>query len=85
MTMATMAAMVWFIPGWLRTAEPRKGVLESVSDAFPETGVEFNAKLNDWYNEESGEAARQSERRGARQDGVIYGKVIRGDDNGRLL
>ena len=41
MTMAAFAATVWFFPGWLRTAEPRKGVLESVSDAFPEAGVEF--------------------------------------------
>ena len=39
--MAAIAATVWFFPGWLRTAEPRKGVLESVSDAFPEACVEF--------------------------------------------
>ena len=41
MTMAMMAATVWFIPGWLRTAEPREGILECVSNAFPEAGVEF--------------------------------------------
>ena len=39
--MAMMAATVWFIPGWLRTAEPREGILECVSNAFPEASVEF--------------------------------------------
>ena len=41
MTMAIMAATVWFVPGWLRTAEPREGILECVSNAFPEASVEF--------------------------------------------
>ncbi|MBR4258758.1 MAG: DUF726 domain-containing protein [Kiritimatiellae bacterium] len=41
MTMAIMAATVWFIPGWLRTAEPHEGILECVSNAFPEASVEF--------------------------------------------
>ena len=41
MTMAIMAATVWFIPGWLRTAEPCEGVLECVSNAFTEAKVEF--------------------------------------------
>ena len=41
MTMAVMAATVWFIPGWLRTAEPREGIMECVSNAFPEASVEF--------------------------------------------
>ena len=27
MTMAIMAATVWFIPGWLRTADPRPETL----------------------------------------------------------
>ena len=43
MTMAIMAATVWFIPGWLRTAEPHEGIMECVSNAFPEASVEFKA------------------------------------------
>ena len=43
MTMAIVAATVWFIPGWLRTAEPHEGILECVSNAFPEASVEFKA------------------------------------------
>ena len=39
--MAIMAATVWFIPGGLRTAEPHEGILECVSNAFPEASVEF--------------------------------------------
>ena len=39
--MAVLAATVWFIPGWLRTAEPHEGIMECVSNAFPEAGVEF--------------------------------------------
>ena len=39
--MAIMAATVWFIPGWLRTAEPHEGIMECVSNAFPEASVEF--------------------------------------------
>ena len=41
--MAIMAATVWFIPGWLRTAEPHEGILECVSNAFPEASVEFKS------------------------------------------
>ena len=41
--MAIMAATVWFVPGWLRTAEPHEGILECVSNAFPEASVEFKA------------------------------------------
>ncbi|MBQ2624286.1 MAG: DUF726 domain-containing protein [Kiritimatiellae bacterium] len=43
MTMAVLAATVWFIPGWLRTAEPHEGIMECVSNAFPEASVEFKA------------------------------------------
>ena len=43
MTMAIMAATVWFIPGWLRTAEPHEGIMECVSNAFPEASVQFKA------------------------------------------
>ena len=43
MTMAIMAATVWFIPGWLRTAEPHEGIMECVSNAFPEASIEFKA------------------------------------------
>ena len=43
MTMAVLAATVWFIPGWLRTAEPHGDVLECVSNAFPEASVEFKS------------------------------------------
>ncbi len=39
--MAIMAATVWFIPGWLRSGTPAEGVLECVSNAFPEAKVEF--------------------------------------------
>ena len=39
--MAIMAATVWFIPGWLRSAEPHEGIMECVSNAFPEANVEF--------------------------------------------
>jgi len=28
MTMAIMASVVWFIPGWLRSVKPADGVLE---------------------------------------------------------
>lgn len=42
MTMVTMAT-VWFIPGWLRTAEPHEGILECVADAFPEAKIEFES------------------------------------------
>ena len=41
--MAVLAATVWFIPGWLRTAEPHEGIMECVSNAFPEASVEFKA------------------------------------------
>ena len=38
-----MAATVWFIPGWLRSAEPHEGIMECVSNAFPEASVEFKS------------------------------------------
>ena len=41
--MAIMAATVWFIPGGLRTAEPHEGIMECVSNAFPEASVEFKS------------------------------------------
>ncbi len=43
MTMAIMAATVWFIPGWLRAEKPAEGVVECVADAFPGTTVKFKA------------------------------------------
>ena len=43
MTMAVMAAVVWFIPGWLRSEKPADGVLECVSNAFPDASVEFKS------------------------------------------
>ena len=43
MTMAIMAATVWFIPGWLRAEKPAEGVVECVADAFPGTPVKFKA------------------------------------------
>ena len=49
MTMAVLAATVWFIPGWLRTAEPHEGILECVSNAFPEASVEFKSWDGDIY------------------------------------
>ena len=36
-----LAALVWFMPGWLRTSEPREGIVECVSEVFPEAKVEF--------------------------------------------
>ena len=41
--MAIMAATVWFIPGWLRTEKPAEGIVECVSNAFPEASVEFKS------------------------------------------
>ena len=41
MTMAIIAATVWFIPGWLRTAEPREGKIDGVwekSQALKDSG-----------------------------------------------
>ena len=43
MTMAIMAATVWFIPGWLRTEKPAEGIVECVSNAFLEASVEFKS------------------------------------------
>ncbi len=41
--MAAFAATVWFIPGWLRSSEPRGGIVECVTNAFPEAVMEFKA------------------------------------------
>ena len=41
MTMAIVASVVWFIPGWLRSEKPADGVLECVSNAFQTAQVEF--------------------------------------------
>ena len=41
MTMAVLAASVWFIPGWLRSEKPADGVMECVTNAFPTAHVEF--------------------------------------------
>ncbi len=43
MTMAVLAAMVWYVPGWLRTSEPAEGVLDCVTNAFPAAKVEFKS------------------------------------------
>ncbi len=43
MTTAVMVAMVWYIPGWLRTSEPAEGVMDCVTNAFPEAKAEFKA------------------------------------------
>ena len=43
MTMAVLAATVWFIPGWMRSEYPASGVLECAADAFPAARVEFRA------------------------------------------
>ncbi len=43
MTMAVLAACVWYIPGWLRTEKPAEGVMECVTNAFPEARVEFKS------------------------------------------
>jgi pimeloyl-ACP methyl ester carboxylesterase len=38
-----MAAMVWYVPGWMRTQSPQEGALEAVSNAFPEASVQFKS------------------------------------------
>lgn len=43
MTMAVLAAMVWYIPGWLRTSAPSDGIMDCVTNAFPEAKVEFKS------------------------------------------
>ncbi len=43
MTMATLAATVWFIPGWLKTGKPSAEVMDSIANAFPEATVEFRS------------------------------------------
>ena len=42
-TMLMMAMTVWYIPGWMRTQEPRSDVMTSVTNAFPDAKVEFKA------------------------------------------
>ena len=67
----TLVKSVWLWFFWSPFV-PRRRVtmhVEDLTDRVKEwsrgTRLEFNAKLNDWYNEESGEAARQSEWKGA--------------------
>ena len=43
MTMAILAATVWFFPGWLRSEKPANGVMECVTNAFPGAAVEFKS------------------------------------------
>lgn len=43
MTMAILAATVWFFPGWHRSAKPAEGVMEAVTNAFPEAQAEFKS------------------------------------------
>ncbi|MBR1921030.1 MAG: DUF726 domain-containing protein [Kiritimatiellae bacterium] len=43
MTVAALAATVWFIPGWLRAEKPAAGVVECVERAFPEANVVFKS------------------------------------------
>ena len=43
MTMAIVAATVWFLPGWLRSERPAEGVIECVESAFPGANVVFKA------------------------------------------
>jgi len=38
-----MATTVWYVPGWMRTQEPRPDVMACVSNAFPGAKVEFKA------------------------------------------
>ncbi len=38
-----MATTVWYIPGWMRTETPHEGVLECISNVFPEATIEFKA------------------------------------------
>lgn len=36
-------AVIWYIPGWMRTQVPQEGTLACISNAFPEASVEFKA------------------------------------------
>jgi len=38
-----MATTVWYIPGWMRTREPRPDVMACVSNAFPDATIEFRS------------------------------------------
>jgi len=35
----------WYIPGWMRTQEPRAEVMACVSNVFPNAKVEFKSSL----------------------------------------
>lgn len=36
-----MAMTVWYVPGWMRTQEPERGVLEGLREIYPEADVVF--------------------------------------------
>lgn len=42
MTMAVMA-MIWYVPGWLRTTTPQEGCLERLTNTYESASVEFKA------------------------------------------
>ena len=42
MTLAMMA-MVWYVPGWLRTQTPQEGCLESLTNTYETAEVQFKA------------------------------------------
>lgn len=41
MSSALLAAIVWYIPGWMRTHTPQDGVVPALQEMFPGARVEF--------------------------------------------
>ena len=38
-----MTMTVWYVPGWMRTDEPRAGVMAAMTNAFPGAEIEFKS------------------------------------------
>ena len=43
MNIIAIMAVVWYIPGWLRTQTPQEGCLESLTNTYETASVEFKA------------------------------------------
>ena len=48
MTMAILAASVWFIPGWLRSEHPDTSVMRGLRRTFPNATIEFKSWNGDY-------------------------------------
>ena len=48
MTMAILAASVWFIPGWLRSVHPDPSVMRGLRRTFPNATIEFKSWNGDY-------------------------------------